>query len=218
MCIFATCAPSWTILAPQLIHTVRAWAIPCRTKIGYEPALDPFRLVVWYAGLLTTVIVLLGHSLRPTPGLPGDNIVEASRAGATNRRDPARQRETDRRALVVREVQAVYAPELSGRFIRITRADGSVLYRSGPPNDQNFDPRSAMADVSTRREFNWKQVLPTDMPCSLRRFVPPPTGARRTCGGRRSDRTGGDGAEPPAALAWDWPALGRAGGNAAAIS
>jgi heavy metal sensor kinase len=62
---------------------------------------------------------------------------------------------------VVREVQSLYAPELSGRFIRITRTDGSVLYRSGPPTDQSFDPAEvAVADASVRREFNRKQVLP----------------------------------------------------------
>ena len=41
---------------------------------------------------------------------------------------------------VVSEIKALYAPELGDRFIRVTRADGSLLYLSGPPNDQSFDP------------------------------------------------------------------------------
>ncbi len=41
---------------------------------------------------------------------------------------------------VVREIKSLYAPELGDRFIRVTRGNGSVLYVSGPPNDQSFDP------------------------------------------------------------------------------
>jgi heavy metal sensor kinase len=39
-----------------------------------------------------------------------------------------------------REIKMVYAPELVNRFIRITRQDGTILYRSGPPDDQGFAP------------------------------------------------------------------------------
>jgi len=39
-----------------------------------------------------------------------------------------------------RQIKAVYSPELVNRFIRITRQDGSILYRSGPPDDQSFAP------------------------------------------------------------------------------
>ena len=38
------------------------------------------------------------------------------------------------------QIQSFYAPESSGRFIRITRPDGRPVYCSGPPQDQSFDP------------------------------------------------------------------------------
>ena len=31
------------------------------------------------------------------------------------------------------EVESLYSPEANGRFIRVTRADGEVVYTSGPP-------------------------------------------------------------------------------------
>jgi heavy metal sensor kinase len=40
----------------------------------------------------------------------------------------------------VSEIRSLYSPELSDRFIRVSRSDGSVLYVSGPPNNQSFDP------------------------------------------------------------------------------
>jgi hypothetical protein len=33
-----------------------------------------------------------------------------------------------------------YEPEINDRFIRITRADGTLVYVSGTPNDGSFDP------------------------------------------------------------------------------
>ena len=41
---------------------------------------------------------------------------------------------------LVQEIEDLYAPGPRDRFLRITRSDGSVLYRSGPPADQSFDP------------------------------------------------------------------------------
>jgi len=122
-----------------------------------------FRLVVWYAGLLTAVFVLLGALMfARLKGFLEDNIIEAQSRRARQIAETllVNVKQTGE-PYVVREVASLYAPELSGRFIRITRADGSVLYRSGPPNDQNFDPAEVpVAEVSPRREFNWKQVLP----------------------------------------------------------
>jgi heavy metal sensor kinase len=43
-------------------------------------------------------------------------------------------------ATLVAQVRALYSPELSDRFIRITAADGTVLYRSGEPSDHSFVP------------------------------------------------------------------------------
>lgn len=42
------------------------------------------------------------------------------------------------------QIQEVYSPEKSNRFIRVSRADGTVVYVSGPPQDHTFDPASVL--------------------------------------------------------------------------
>jgi heavy metal sensor kinase len=41
---------------------------------------------------------------------------------------------------VVDEIKEHFAPEINGRFVRVTRSDNSVLYVSGLPKDGSFDP------------------------------------------------------------------------------
>jgi len=41
---------------------------------------------------------------------------------------------------VTNEITEHYSPEINGRFIRITRADGKRTFLSGPPKDASFDP------------------------------------------------------------------------------
>src|SRR4029077_14503 len=56
------------------------------------------------------------------------------------------------------EIEARYAPESNDRFIRVTNSDGMVVYLSGEPNDQSFNPKDVarspktFSDVSTRIE------------------------------------------------------------------
>jgi heavy metal sensor kinase len=102
-----------------------------------------FRLVTWYAGLLTVVFVLLGvltliflrHYLEANvldiqqrrAGQIADTIVAAaSRTGET---------------AVGPQIEDLYSPEANDRFIRVTRGDGQVLYASGAPKDGTFDPK-----------------------------------------------------------------------------
>jgi heavy metal sensor kinase len=101
-----------------------------------------FRLVAWYAGVLTAVFVLLGvltifflqryleanlldTQARRARQIAGTLISAASRA--------------DEAALPA-QVEKLYSPEASERFIRITRADGQLVYVSGPTKDEHFDP------------------------------------------------------------------------------
>jgi heavy metal sensor kinase len=44
-------------------------------------------------------------------------------------------------AYLGREIETRYAPEANDRFIRVTNGAGSVVYISGGPNDQSFDPK-----------------------------------------------------------------------------
>jgi heavy metal sensor kinase len=128
-----------------------------------------FRLVVWYAGVLTTVFIVLGALtlifLR--------HYLEASVLDTQARR--ARQiadtllAVIDRtgEAAVGRQVEDLYSPEANDRFIRISRADGSVVYVSGNPHDGSFVPAQVpVASVAGqaaigRTALVRKQSMPT---------------------------------------------------------
>ena len=100
------------------------------------------RLVTWYAGVLTVVFVLLGTltfvSLR--------HYLEANVLDTQARR--ARQiaatliarASHDSEAAIGGEVETLYSPESNDRFIRITRADGTMVYSSGAPRNESFAP------------------------------------------------------------------------------
>jgi heavy metal sensor kinase len=122
-----------------------------------------FRLTAWYAGLLTLVYVLFAAllMLRLQSYLQA-NVLETqarrARQIATTliaRIEPAAE------AAVVEEIKALYSPELSDRFIRITRADGSVLYRSGEPSDHSFNSEDVPPVVAPiLQDLRRKQRLP----------------------------------------------------------
>jgi heavy metal sensor kinase len=122
-----------------------------------------FRLVVWYAGLLTVIFVLLGALMFfQLKGYLENNLLEsqARRARQIAETLLVNVKQTGE-PYVASQVRALYAPELSDRFIRITRSDGTVLYVSGPPNDQSFDPADVpAAGASPQREVTRKQTLP----------------------------------------------------------
>jgi heavy metal sensor kinase len=101
-----------------------------------------FRLVAWYAGVLTTAFVLLGlltfFFLR--------HYVEANLLDIQGRRARqiagtlVAQTRRDGEDVMSKEVEKLYSPEINDRFIRISRADGHVVYSSGAPRNELFDP------------------------------------------------------------------------------
>jgi heavy metal sensor kinase len=101
-----------------------------------------FRLVTWYAGVLTIVFIFLGvltllflrHYLEA-------NLLDIQARRARQIADTLviRGGGGDEAALG-RQVEALYSPEANDRFIRISRADGPVVYVSGAPKDARFDP------------------------------------------------------------------------------
>lgn len=101
-----------------------------------------FRLVTWYAGVLAVVFVLLGAltftSLRQYLEA---NVLDNQTRRARQIADTliARARHDSERA-IGEEVETLYSPESNDRFIRITRADGTVVYSSGAPRGEWFDP------------------------------------------------------------------------------
>ena len=101
-----------------------------------------FRLVTWYAGLLTLVFVLLGGlTLVLLRQYLEANVfdIQARRARQIADTLVAAVNRTGETA-IGREIEDLYAPEQNDRFIRITGADGHVVYVSGKPQDGSFDP------------------------------------------------------------------------------
>ena len=106
-----------------------------------------FRLVAWYAGVLTSAFVLLGaltffflrHYLEA-------NLLDIQARRAQQIADTlvAQTTRAGERAMST-QLQSLYSPEANDRFIRITRADGEVVYRSGPPRGEHFDPTQVPA-------------------------------------------------------------------------
>jgi len=121
-----------------------------------------FRLAAWHAVLFAGVFAVLGGLLYFTVRQYLDDTLletQARRARqiAGTLLTNAPQTGED---FVVREIESLYAPELGDRFIRVTRANGSVLYVSGPPNDQSFDPlRVPPANPDGSPEFSRLQDL-----------------------------------------------------------
>jgi heavy metal sensor kinase len=110
-----------------------------------------FRLTVWYAGLLAGLLLLFGVAiyvglreyLRST--LADSMTKEARQIGETLLVNVSISGEQ----YVVDEIREHFAPEINGVFLRVTKADGSILYESGLPRDGSFDPR----DVPARTDF-----------------------------------------------------------------
>jgi heavy metal sensor kinase len=124
-----------------------------------------FRLVAWYASLLTAVFVLLGvimyidlrhfleNNLRETQARRARQIADSELARISKIGPDA----------AAGEIQDRYEPEVNDRFIRVTRLDGNggVIYVSGMPKDQSFDPTHLPAlPPSSAKEFSSKLRLP----------------------------------------------------------
>jgi heavy metal sensor kinase len=122
-----------------------------------------FRLTFWYAGLLTVVFLLLGTLMvSRLKSYLEDNLLlsQTRRSRQIAETLLVNVRQTGE-PYVANEIKSLYAPELSNRFIRVTRQDGSVIYRSGPPNDQSFDPADVpLAGPTPKRQFTLKPTLP----------------------------------------------------------
>ena len=101
-----------------------------------------FRLVTWYALVLTVLFVLLAALTLPLLR----HYLEANLLDAQARR--ARQiadtlvahTSRERAGSLPGEIENLYSPEANDRFIRITRGDGTVVYASGHPRNERFDP------------------------------------------------------------------------------
>jgi heavy metal sensor kinase len=99
-----------------------------------------FRLVMWYAGLLTGVFLLCGATLyQVLSRYLEQNLAESllRRTGQITVSLLAAVEKTGE-PFVVDEIKARYAPENYDRYIRLSRRDGTVIYASG--RAATFDP------------------------------------------------------------------------------
>lgn len=116
-----------------------------------------FRLVAWYAGSLTGIFILLCALLY----LDLRHFLESDLRASQARR--ARQiantllvriQQTGP-TYVINQIRNWYSPEINDRFVRITEIGGPVIYTSGAPNDESFDPTeiSAQPPPSSTESF-----------------------------------------------------------------
>jgi heavy metal sensor kinase len=108
-----------------------------------------FRLGAWHAGI--SLLVCLAFGLTTYCGLT--YFLQRARTDTLQRR--AREVAAILAAHVGREgepytidlIRTSYAPENNDRFIRIRKPDGSLLYVSGAPADNVFDPGAVPLDI-----------------------------------------------------------------------
>ncbi len=126
----------------KLIHTVRS--------VGYKISDSStrmntrsirFRLISRFAALL--LLVMLAFGIFTYWSVRG-YVVDVIGASMTHRARQIAQTllasgQIDE-SYVANEIETRYAPESNDRFIRITRADGTVLYCSRTPADRSFTP------------------------------------------------------------------------------
>jgi heavy metal sensor kinase len=123
-----------------------------------------FRLTAWYAGLLAGTLLLFGFSVYI--GLEHYLIGNATRTLADQSRSignellamlPSKKRPN----WLAEEIEEAYTPEANGNFIRVSKADGTVLYISGQPKDNSFDPsRVPLTAMPLGKESSGRIKLP----------------------------------------------------------
>jgi heavy metal sensor kinase len=101
-----------------------------------------FRLGAWYTLLLSATFALVGtgtfyglqHYLR-------SNLRDSVSRRSTQVEQILLQAPGDATSSTIAgEIETRVAPEFNNRFVRVTRESGTMIYRSGRPADQSFDP------------------------------------------------------------------------------
>jgi heavy metal sensor kinase len=124
-----------------------------------------FRLVVWYAGLLIVIFLLLGFfmfrgvSIHLERSMGVTQVRRAQQIASSLLPNVGKAGET----YVANEINALYAPEVNNRFIRITRGDLSVMYASRNPKDLSFDASNVPIPKGPIKAGTWrKEPVPGD--------------------------------------------------------
>lgn len=101
-----------------------------------------FRLVAWYASWLAGIFLLLSALLYLDLRHFLENDVRQAQSRRAHQIANAllTHIKQNGEASVASQTKEWYEPEVNDRFIRITRADGTICYASGTPNDGSFNP------------------------------------------------------------------------------
>jgi heavy metal sensor kinase len=121
-----------------------------------------FRLVAWYAALLTGIFLLLCALLYLDLRHFLENDLRESQARRTRQIANTLLLHVKQTGepYVASQTKDWYEPEINDRFIRITRDDGTVVYSSGAPKDGSFDPAEVpIFQTSPKTEFSNKLKL-----------------------------------------------------------
>ena len=114
------------------------------------------RMALWYAALLAGALALFGAATylgleRYLQKSLEESLTKQARSIGDVLLVNINQSGED---YVDNEITEHYSPEINGRFIRVTRANGNQIYVSGPPKDGTFDPALVAAPrLPVTREF-----------------------------------------------------------------
>ena len=119
-----------------------------------------FRLVAWYAGLLTGIFLLLCALLYLDLRHFLENDLRESQARRTRQIANTllvHVKQTGE-PYVASQTKDWYEPEINDRFIRITRADGTLIYVSGATKDGSFDPTEVPIFSPSSQTESWRKM------------------------------------------------------------
>jgi heavy metal sensor kinase len=127
------------------------------------------RVVTWYVGLLAAALIIFGAALCLGVRNYLRSSLEDTLSGEANAIGSTFVSHEEQRgaAWMEGEIVEAYAPELSGRFIRITRRNGPVLYESGDTREPiiqasrvpPISPRVSTASFRTQVQENSNHLL-----------------------------------------------------------
>ncbi len=136
-----------------------------------------FQLLAWYATLLFCAFAVFGVFMYAAlGGLLRQNLRDTLIHRA---RQVARSMNANSNLIspdwLRDEIGLHYAPESSGRFVRITTGETNVIYLSGIPQDRSFDPaeihlpRKTVVEKNFRVEHltNFADLLLAELPVSI---------------------------------------------------
>lgn len=106
-----------------------------------------FRLIIWYAGVVTFVVFCFAVFTHRSLDLFMQQVVADTVSHRARQIAETLLHEVQARGetYLKEQIDIRYAPQINDRFIRITRADGTIAYLSGVPADQSFDPSAIPA-------------------------------------------------------------------------